>query len=336
MAEATITVGVDFAASPTNTAACEIHWYARHAVVERADANVDDAAFLRLLEVLPEDGRLGLDCPLGWPVAFVSAVRAHHEHAPWPTRGSSDRTELVWRATDRWVRQRCGRWPLSVSTDRIGVTALRAAYLFDAWDAMGGTVDRSGVTGPVVEVYPAVARRVWGMEAVRSVDEIEARLPIRFSNSAARHASQASEHVFDALVGALVAPAAALGRTDAPPADLRDVAAAEGWIHVPSCAIDELVEPRSETVAGPAGQDAKHPAGQDAPATGPRRRASDRVGRGAGKNAPPVLQETDDEVPHREHAHEVTVLVDDDEMTEALLPHDAGGLHQLERRLDRR
>jgi hypothetical protein len=242
MAATGISVGVDFAASPKNTAACEVRWYAGHAVVERVDTSVDDRAFLSLLENLPDEGRLGLDCPLGWPVAFVSAIRAHGDHEPWPNRGRADRAELLWRATDRWVRQRCGRWPLSVSTDRIGVTALRAAFLLDGWEATGGTVDRSGVAGPVVEVYPAVARRLWGLGSVRSVGELEARLPIRFTDSTVRHACETNEHVFDALVAALVARAASLGRTDMPPAGLRAVAEVEGWIHVPSCSIDELVD----------------------------------------------------------------------------------------------
>jgi hypothetical protein len=43
-------------------------------VVEHADRDVDDDAFISLLRQLPEEGRLGLDCPLGWPVAFVAAV----------------------------------------------------------------------------------------------------------------------------------------------------------------------------------------------------------------------------------------------------------------------
>jgi len=242
MAEATITVGVDFAASPRNTAACEVRWYDGHAVVERVVATVDDVAFLSLLEALPGDGRLGVDCPLGWPVAFVRALGAHQGHAPWPARGCADRTELLWRATDGWTRQRGGRWPLSVSTDRIGVTALRAAYLLDRWEAVGGTVDRSGVTGPVLEVYPAMARRLWGMGRVRSVDEVEAELPIRFADPAAREACTSSEHVFDALVSALVARAAALGRTDVPPDDLREAAEVEGWIHLPNCSIGELTD----------------------------------------------------------------------------------------------
>jgi hypothetical protein len=242
MADIETTVGVDFAASPKNTAACEVRWFPGGAVVERAGTNVDDAAFLSLLEALPEGGRLGLDCPLGWPVGFVSAVRAHQEHAPWPNRGRTDRTNLLWRATDHWVRARCGRWPLSVSTDRIGVTALRAAYLLDAWEAAveGRAIDRTGLAGPVIEVYPAAARRLWGLSAVRSVGEVESRLPIRFADRAVRHLCEASEHVFDALVAALVARAAARNHTDGPPADLRSLAEVEGWIHVPSRTIEEL------------------------------------------------------------------------------------------------
>jgi hypothetical protein len=240
--EATVTIGVDLAASPRNTAACEIHWGAGQPVVTRVESPVDDSAFHSLLEHLPEGGRLGLDCPLGWPAPFVAALRAHHGHQPWPARGrSADRGDLLWRATDRWVRDRFGRWPLSVSTDRIGVTALRAAHLLDAWEAAGGRIDRSGVTGPVVEVYPAVARRVWGLGAVRSVEELDARLPIGFGDPAARRACERAEHAFDALVAALVARAAALGRTCLPPAELGDVAASEGWIHVPTGSIEDLV-----------------------------------------------------------------------------------------------
>lgn len=237
-----ITVGVDLAASPRNTAACEIHWGAGRAVVERVHAAVDDPTFLALLRHLPADGRLGLDCPLGWPMAFVAAVRAHHDHEPWPAHGAGDdRGHLLWRATDRCVRTRLGRWPLSVSTDRIGVTALRAAYLLDAWQAEGGAVDRSGLTGPVVEVYPAVARRVWELGPVRSISELETCLPLRFRDPATRRACETVEHAFDALAAALVARAAALRRTTPPPPELRDVAAIEGWIHVPDCSPADLV-----------------------------------------------------------------------------------------------
>ena len=149
---------------------------------------------------------------------------------------------MLWRATDRWVRQCFGRWPLSVSTDRIGVAALRTAYLLDALEAGGVPIDRTGVTGPIVEVYPAAARRVWGLGSVRSVEELEDSLPMTFSDSAARVACATSEHAFDALVSALTARAAALGRTSPPPPEVSDAAASEGWIHVPNCPMKGLVD----------------------------------------------------------------------------------------------
>jgi hypothetical protein len=239
-----VTMGVDLAASPTNTAACKVRWPEGQVVVEHADRDVDADAFISLLRQLPEEGRLGLDCPLGWPVAFVAALGAHHRRKPWPARrGGGDRGDLRWRATDRWLWERTRRWPLSVSTDRLGVTALRCAYLLDQWEANGGTVDRTGLEGPVLEVYPAAARRAWGLGRVRSVEELEECLPIHFEQPAIRDLCTADEHCFNALVAALVARAAALGRTTTPPAAALAVAAVEGWIHVPTCPIDELVGP---------------------------------------------------------------------------------------------
>ncbi len=237
-----ITVGVDFAAAPKNTAACELRWSEGQVTVERLDPAVDDNAFGALLDRLPEGGRLGIDCPLGWPVAFTAALGAHGDHRPWPGRGSAgERGDLVWRATDRWVGERLGRWPLSVSTDRIGVTALRAAYLLDAWEVISSPIDRSGVRGPVAEVYPAAARRLWALSPVRSVPEIEERTGVTFASPAIRQACVGSEHAFDALISALVARAVALGLTSPPPSELADRAAAEGWIHLPTGPIEDLV-----------------------------------------------------------------------------------------------
>ena len=51
-----------------------------------------------------------------------------------------------------------------------------------------------------------------------SSDEVDARLPIRFTDTAVRQACAASEHVLDALVGAMVTRATTLDRTDVPPA----------------------------------------------------------------------------------------------------------------------
>ncbi|MGH9280955.1 MAG: hypothetical protein ACRD12_23070 [Acidimicrobiales bacterium] len=52
---------------------------------------------------------------------------------------------------------------------------------------------------------------------------------------------QSNEHAFDALIAALAARAAGLGWSAPPPVELRHLAEAEGWIHIPTCAIETLV-----------------------------------------------------------------------------------------------
>src|SRR5579859_4997918 len=37
-----------------------------------------------LLASLAAGERAGIDCPFGWPTAFVAAVSAHAGHEPWP------------------------------------------------------------------------------------------------------------------------------------------------------------------------------------------------------------------------------------------------------------
>ena len=50
-------------------------------------------------------------------------------------------------------REITGRWPLSVATDRLGLTAMHCAVLLDtSGDELGIPVDRSG-GGTAIEVY---------------------------------------------------------------------------------------------------------------------------------------------------------------------------------------
>src|SRR5207248_10386135 len=71
---------------------------------------------------------------------------------------------LIFRATDRFVRD-LGRRPLSVSTDRIGVTAMRCArFLAELGDERGRRLDLTG-EDRVVEVYPAAALSAWSEES---------------------------------------------------------------------------------------------------------------------------------------------------------------------------
>jgi predicted nuclease with RNAse H fold len=155
-------LGIDLAAEPPDTAACEITWLADTAHARLHTDRLDDD---HLLALIRSADKAGIDCPFGWPQPFDTAVTAHANGVAWPGRGQlglSHRRSLRYRLTDEVVHQRVGVWPLSVSTDRIGVTAMRCAALLDALATADHPVDRVG-GGRVVEVYPAAALKHWGL-----------------------------------------------------------------------------------------------------------------------------------------------------------------------------
>lgn len=232
-----ITAGVDLAAQAERTAACRVEWAGgRGTVIELLPRDVDDD---RITDLITSSGRTGVDVPLGWPDGFIAAVSAHHAAQPWAGGAPAG---LRMRATDEWVHRRTGRWPLSVSTDRIGVPALRAARLLAglplADDRCGG--------GPVVEVYPAAALRLWGFDPRRykRVTGAAARQVLVRSfraqtaawlrmTDAEWLACEDGDDAFDAVLCAVVARAAACGLVEECPAELMRIAAREGWILLP-------------------------------------------------------------------------------------------------------
>ncbi|GAA3374883.1 DUF429 domain-containing protein [Streptomyces sannanensis] len=231
------TLGIDLAASPKTTAAAVVDWADDGtARVTPPRLRCGDDELLALITGLADDDRVGVDCPFGWPVAFVEAVAAHTEGRPWPGRGTDSATHratMRFRRTDLVVREATGRYPLTVAFDRLGAAAARWAHLADGLAALGRPVERAG-TGQVTEVYPAAARRRWGLGPERSMTELCAAAPWLRCGAAERAAYDTSEHAFDALIAALVARAVALGLTAGPAteADAR-AAAVEGWVHLP-------------------------------------------------------------------------------------------------------
>ncbi|MFL5911778.1 MAG: DUF429 domain-containing protein [Gaiellaceae bacterium] len=229
-------LGIDLASLPARTAACSVRWSTSGAEVEGIEQGVTDE---RLEEEIQRHDKVGIDVPLGWPDAFVTAIAAHHAGAGWRTAGLR---ELRFRRTDLHVLDEVGWWPLSVSTDLIAVPALRAAALLDR--VVPGA-DRSG-EGLVVEVYPAAALKRWGFVS-RGYKRakgaaVRAGLVESFRQATAEwlHVPAvcwdrcvSSDDAFDALVAALVARAAALKLCDPCPTEARAVAGREGWIALP-------------------------------------------------------------------------------------------------------
>jgi hypothetical protein len=249
-----ITLGIDLASQPRSTAACAIEWNAGRArVVDVACGQDDDALLARIAGA----DKVGLDVPFGWPDAFVDAVAGFHAGRDWPP---AELVALRFRETDRVVAARTGRWPLSVSTDLIGVPAFRAARLLARVAAADGPVDRSGA-GRLVETYPAAALRRWGFAATgykrregrAGLTELLRELRRRTRgwldlDTAARRLCGASDDALDSLVAALVARAAALGLCESPPPHLAAAATREGWIALP--AADALARLGGATLAG--------------------------------------------------------------------------------------
>jgi hypothetical protein len=170
-------------------------------------------------------------------------VAKHSQGGEWPADYvHADTSTFRYRRTDLAVWRDVGIPPLSVSTDRIGIPAMRAASLMSK---MSPAVVRDG-SGLVVEVYPAAALRRWGFasrqyKGAKRANEravLVADFVLRAGGWLAvsdldRELCEQSDDAFDALIAALVARAAAVGLVDPIPDDERDAARREGWIAIP-------------------------------------------------------------------------------------------------------
>jgi predicted nuclease with RNAse H fold len=235
------TLGIDLSAQPRETAACVIAWEEPARVLELA-VGVDDDAVVRLVSA-HRPNKVAIDAPFGWPVPFVRAVTEFTETGTWSP--GVERRPLLLRTTDLVVREETGVDPLSVSSNLLAICAMRCAHLLARLH--DGELDRTGA-GLAVEVYPAGAMRQWGLDprgykgqkpervakrreivgAIKTASSSWLSLPPGVEETVAM-----SDHCLDALVSAIVGHAVETGQT-VPIADgCRELAAREGWIHLP-------------------------------------------------------------------------------------------------------
>ena len=128
---------------------------------------------------------------------------------------------------------------------------MRGARIQRLLETAGVPVDRSGVTGRIIEAYPSAALRVWGLSSSRykgttnseACGILARELADRcgpLSATAAACLDGCDDDGLDAFVCALVARAALAGNTTRPSPGHLEVARREGWIHVPSVHLDSI------------------------------------------------------------------------------------------------
>jgi len=246
-----LTLGIDLAAADVRTATAVLRWSDQGAAVVALQVGVSDD---QLVEAIQAADKAGLDCPLGWPAKFVTFLVAQQAgQLAADADGASWRRELAYRLTDQVVRAEAGLNPLSVSADRIAYAAFRCASLLARLAERGEPVDRDG-SGVAVEVYPAAALRRWGLTH-RGYKTPGQRVGHGFLLNELTKAApwldlgpfeqrcRTSHDAFDAVIAALAARAAALGHVLLPDAAQRETARTEGWIALPTCGLNDLVQP---------------------------------------------------------------------------------------------
>ena len=246
------TVGVDLSSSSRRTAVVAIEWAKGRATIGQPVLGLDDDD---LVGRLANAGWVGIDAPFGWPMGMAASVYGYVTDGGW---SGGDKESFRYRRTDVFTRElvlsETGRRlsPLSVSSDRIALTARRTAVLRErAYELSGVRFDRAG-GDQVVEVYPAASLLVWGLDrgGYKSSRRADRRDAERFARESlvsaiedrvgwlawapgAREVCVDSDDALDAVLAAMVARAAAMGLTAAPGVDDIESAHTEGWIHLP-------------------------------------------------------------------------------------------------------
>lgn len=243
------TLGIDLSADPGKTGACEVDWTTGTVTLLPRPTGDD-----QLVDAARRADMIAIDVPLGWPDPFIDALVAHRQQGRWPPLSSpppADRTPLRFRRTDV-VLQGHGSQPLSVSSDRIGVAAMRGARIQALLTDAGVPVDRSGTTGRLVEAYPAAALRSWGLpstgykgranlDACRTLAVLVTERCGPLASAVEACLDGCDDDALDAFLCAVIALAAAEGLTAGPSGDDLAIARREGWIHLPTAGLTDLV-----------------------------------------------------------------------------------------------
>lgn len=240
--------GLDLSAEPKGTALSVLEVSSTRVKLQSLEIGLRDA---QIVAASTGFEKLGIDCALGWPIEFIDFLQqqANPNTEAKKFEGSIElRRTLAYRETDRMVREVTKRWPLSVSTDRLGMAAIRCAGLLSAIAATGANVSRAG-EGLVVEVYPAASMRIWQLDSAGYRNDADVRARLLRELCAAAPWLEVSGHetllteshdAFDSLVAALATLAVVVGHASVPMPAQFERARVEGWVHLPTVSLAEV------------------------------------------------------------------------------------------------
>jgi predicted nuclease with RNAse H fold len=234
-------VGVDLAATPQKTGVCVLEGSTVVSILRGSTSEGTHPDWIT--PYCAGADVVAVDVPFGWPKPFTEALAGYLVG----DRMGLDKNRYRLRKTDFWIKENFPPLnPISVSTDKIGVTAIVGTLLLNALSSdFALSPTESQADRSVIEVYPAVSLLAWGLpfrgykngeEASRMRRAILRKLQHEFGLDLAERQSEvlaASEHCLDALIAALTAQEYARGAVFAPEDPQDDTLKTEGWIWAP-------------------------------------------------------------------------------------------------------
>jgi predicted nuclease with RNAse H fold len=260
-----LTLGIDLASQPGTTAACLLRWEADRCSPEFFSCGLNDA---RLEELLEAADFAGIDASFCWPREYLEFAAAQLGRKPsGDSAWTPDRVRrLRLRATDRWIdslRQsgqlKLRHSPLSVSTDKLSLPAMRCAGLLERTYTARELNACRRLEGSTYEVYPAASLAHW-MGACPSYKGAKHRPALRALSAHLLELApwielQATDiqndHLLDGLIAALTARAAGNGGIQPIPQGDQHLCAIEGWIAMPAGPLASLVDQGGDRATPP-------------------------------------------------------------------------------------
>lgn len=205
-------VGIDLAVDPRNCRVCVLEGNAvthvghGRSALEHPEWLVDHCSGANAV---------GVDVPLGWPKPFIDALRDYEIGVAL----NRDRRPYRLRTTDAWIAETLPQCltrharpptPFSVSTDKLGATAMVGTILLEALSGEFRLSPRqSAVPRAVLEVYPAASLWCWGLrhrdiEVSTALDKLREAFGLEIREADGGQLLE-SRHRFDALIAALTA-----------------------------------------------------------------------------------------------------------------------------------